>query len=400
MSFFEDVRDILKEEQNNILGSPLREAAEGVQEIVRQLMKRGGLPEKIASKYTEFGEYESLLYSSESYRDHFFHPFHTFLLGFLMLYKLRLQLSQSQWNKSPFPLDDNFLKKWLLVSLWHDITYAAEKGPRWLEGFIKDKLGVNIRADQDWGPILSNEDNIDALVTLSFKFENNHKQRQRTFRAWLNKQIEKHHDHGVLSAILLLNEAEKLRKANEWNQPKDKDMVDECGLAIALHNYHISLSGDNEQIKKEELEPGESLSCKLNQYGKLNIQDYPLAYLLAYCDTAQEWGRPSSRRPVNYIDYEEVSVSTDPQKEKEINICIKYDVEKYTEMLNKKEKKKKKNGASTNSIPIDSSKAIEKLLKEETQIQRIKSLSEAWRHSEWKFKIPIEPYNVKLRAST
>lgn len=350
----EDMRDILEENASNILGNPVSEAIKGVQDTVEQLVKKALLPDEIAIRYKTFGKDESLLYSSESYRDHFFHPFHTFLLGFLLLNKLKL----SQQNRPPFPLNDDFLKKWLLTSMWHDITYAAEKGPSWLAGFIKGRLEFDIRAYQDWGPILSDTDNIDAIDKLSSRFESKNEKRRLFFRTWLNKQIEKWHDHGVLSAILLLRDAFK------WNL--DEEMVYDCGLAIALHNYHKALSGDRELIKNGELKEDESPACKL---GSLAIKDYPLAFLLAFCDTAQEWGRPSSKQTTNYCTYEDVEIDM-----KEIFILLKYNLDEFKKI-------KEKNLLPTYDIFM--------VLVEEEDNEKFEKMRNTWKSDEWRHSIKL-----------
>lgn len=362
MSFSEeDVCDILKKNSRNILGNPVSEAVKGIQETVEQLVKKAELPDEIAIRYKAFAGDESLLYSSESYRDHFFHSFHTFLLGFLLLSKLKL----SQQNKPPFPLDDYFLKKWLLTSLWHDITYAAEMGPSWLAGFIKGRLEFYIRADQDWGPILGDIDNVSAIGKLSLRFENKSEERRLIFHTWLNKQIEERHDHGVLSAILLLRDAEK----QKWKL--DEKLVNECSLAIALHNYHNALSGDKELIKKGKLGNDKSPACKL---GSLAIKDYPLAFLLAYCDTAQEWGRPSGKQTTNYSTYNGVKVE---KNNKKIYILLEYSLSKFIEF--------KKNNMGKIYLPTND--IFIELVNEESE--KFEKMRNTWKSDKWKYYIQL-----------
>jgi len=328
MSLFEDIRDVLELEKNNIIGVPESEAVRGVQKTVGQFVKKAGLPDEIARRYIAFVEDEGLLYSSESYRDHFFHPFHVFLLGFRLLRELRLELSQ--WAISPFPLDDDFLKKWLLTSLWHDITYAAAKGPEWLSAFIQKRIEVLISVSQDWSPLMEKEDVISALESQAstfFDFDSNTDKtaRKLTFQSWLNKQLLIWKDHGVLSAVVLLLDSKN------WQQKLDDKMVNECALAIALHNYHIALSGERERGSTDDERPATKL-------GSLNIEDYQLAYLLAYCDTAQEWGRPSIRRTNLNITYDGVKVD---KKNKNLQIFLEYDVTNGTDDTVRGEERKR-----------------------------------------------------------
>jgi len=222
MNFYDEVTEILNDNIAFIKGNTINEAVIGIQDIVELLVKKAGLPDEVSIRYKSFAGDQDLLFYSESYRDHFFHTFHTFLLGFLILKKIKNQylfnwdelsgkdkgiliyFLKKQYNidwvdsaeikksdkliklsfenksisikltneetkanleiydgrtdeftvkmergklniykihpkynpQTPFPTDDLFLKKWLLTSLWHDITYAAEKGPEFLKGYI------------------------------------------------------------------------------------------------------------------------------------------------------------------------------------------------------------------------------------------------------------------------
>ena len=304
---------ILNDHQKTISGITEVQAIKTIQKIVDELIGAFNLPSDISEQYKKFADDEGLLYNSASYRDHFFHPFHTFLLGYVIL----SELSKRGDNcNSIIPFDEDFLKKWFVASLWHDITYVAEKGPDWLVAFVKERLDININANQDWGSIVSDSGNIKAIDKLGNCFESNDEERRLNFRAWMNKQLTERHDHGILSALLLQ------RKAESWKNISDK-FIPDCSLAIALHNYHQSFYGDTESQQK---------NTPALKIGKLEIRKYPLAFLLAYCDTAQEWGRPSRRNPVDYLTYNGVKVEVPSDNiEKKFQICVSY---RYKEGFN------------------------------------------------------------------
>ncbi len=310
MDLLERLRSVLESGQNNILGKPLSEAIIGVQEIVYQMVAEAGLPNDIATRYNKFADDEkSFLYLSGSYRDHFFHPFHVFLLGFLIIRNLELSFENSH-ELSPLPLEDVFLKKWLITSLWHDITYATAKGPEWLAAFIRARLKVQINASQNWLPLMEKKEVISAIDRLAAKFDSSDHERRLDFRTWINRQLLEKHDHGILSAILLIMD----NKNKSWGI--DDQIIDESSLAIALHNYHKSFYYDLIQDQEDSKSPSVEL-------GKLSIKKYKLAYILSYCDTAQEWGRPSLRHPKTFISYSKIAVDTD---NKDIEIFLNYDV--------------------------------------------------------------------------
>lgn len=142
-------------EKSDLKECTMTDADGGVKDIVNSLIAVAELPPTIGERYIDFCTEEALLYHDQKYRDHFFHTFHTFLLGFEILKKLKKCEEQSGENKpsTPIPFDINaaLLKKWLLTSLWHDIAYAAEKGPSWLNGYIKKILGIDINYSPNWG---------------------------------------------------------------------------------------------------------------------------------------------------------------------------------------------------------------------------------------------------------
>lgn len=374
LNLFEKFSNILNNEKDKLKDVPQLQAVEIVQIIVSRLVNASGLPENIAKRYIEFGKDESLLYFSDSYRDHFFHPFHTFLLGFVLLRKLQKTKEEKSKAKElkhvilPLCCDDLSLRKWLLISLWHDICYTAEKGPAWLTGYIKEKLGFDIKVDQEWGSIFTKVENIDALKKIARKFATADEQKETVFYAWLSNQLEKHKDHGVLSAILLI------RDFAEYDcLGITEDELIECALCIAMHNFPKAISGDKKEIEKGRLKRAES---NVTTIGALNIDNYQLAFLLSYCDTSQEWGRPSKRRESHDIRFEDIDMLAD---QKEIRIKLGFDIKEYMEI----QKKYKDEEDAWGSLYSE--------WKEKT-----KALSESWIcNNSWKFYIHQISINMK-----
>lgn len=373
-NLFERFSQILSNEKDKLISTPQLQAVQTVQSIVRKLVQVSNLPENIATRYIEFGKDESLLYFSDSYRDHFFHPFHTFLLGFVLLRKLKETKSSKKDGPEnetwPFFCDNEelLLKKWLLTSLWHDICYAAEKGHAWLTGYIKKKLDFDIKVNQEWGRIFTNVQNISALQKIARKFATNaaddtvDAKREIVFYAWLSNQLEKHNDHGVLSAILLIREFEE----KHWRNTKEQEII-ECALSIALHNFPKAISGDMKDGKNED-------TSNAIKTGTLDINNHPLAFLLSYCDTAQEWGRPSNRRKpddvlLDYIKFVDVLIENS-----NIYIELSFDMK----VMNSKEELEDEVWASHQN----------------QWTEKTKALQTSWGKNTWKFYIRQSGINM------
>lgn len=277
MTCYDIIIDVLSEQENIILGNPWKEAQMGVLKTVKKWVEKCDLPEDVFKRYLKFIDDENILYFSKSYRDHFFHAFHNFLLGFQILYRFKDE--QNHPFGEDFQDPDKFLKKWLLTCLWHDLTYILEKGgSRGLKEFISSKLEFDIKIEEHWTVILTKKENIESIDNLSEQFESDASERRLEFREWLQNQLIDIHDHGIVSAILLLKDSKRW----EYNLERlsDSDITD-CGLAIALHNYHKSNKFEN----------------------LLLIKKYPLAFLLSYCDSTQEWGRPSAFDAPNHLNF-------------------------------------------------------------------------------------------------
>ncbi|MBN1919520.1 MAG: hypothetical protein JW889_16610 [Verrucomicrobia bacterium] len=85
---------------------------------------------------------EDELFALPLYREHFVHSFHVFMLGLVFLY----------WRpQEVFPGEslaamgrgqaDVLVRRWFLVSMWHDIAYSLEKGRELAERHIHRLLG-------------------------------------------------------------------------------------------------------------------------------------------------------------------------------------------------------------------------------------------------------------------
>lgn len=274
---FDSVREILEEWSDQVRGTRGKEIADITVRAIESLSDGFRLPETFKKYISEYREREGALHSLVNYRDHFIHPFHVFCLGFVILDRWNdekwtglLDLMRRGEAGQDMKDESAILKKWFVTSIYHDVGYPSEK----LEALIKEifagGIGREIKSQSDWGSILlanENLENIDRLSKL-FATKSRSEKEAKVFKKWFCKQLIEIHDHGVLTALLLLDND----KIN-W-KTEDMPMVEEAALAIALHNW-----------KRNPKEPQEF------DLGQLPVENFALAFLLSFCDDAQEWGR-------------------------------------------------------------------------------------------------------------
>lgn len=238
-------------------------------ETIKDLSRDFYLLDEFTNFIDEFRKREGALQSLVNYRDHFIHPFHVFCLGYVILNQWK-NAGRGRGLLDSINLDENVaLKTWFVTSIYHDVGYPSEKFEALVTEFFNTSVGRGIRSQFDWSSVLLANENIkhiDELLNLFSKKVGNNPQAE-TFKKWFHKRLLEDHDHGVLTALMLLSQ-NKISWGNDWNIAK------EAALAIALHSWRC--------------DPNRNLELNL---GQLSVEAFPLAFFLSYCDTAQEWGR-------------------------------------------------------------------------------------------------------------
>ena len=325
--------------------------------LISCLSKVFGLPDKIRELAEKFEEHESILYNLSKYRDHFIHQAHVFLLGYVIINKIGLNnfekiffnsLKENNLLTTTGTNKPDILKTWFLASFFHDVAYAIEKTPVLTDKFFKDVLsGVTdtdvpeVTGTFNWGALLAWNDNRYHLSEVIKCFYGTDEKKKKIIDNALNNSLILKQDHGVFSALILLNQLEE-------EIEKDPLTFYIAGLSIALHNkfvwenlekekwYSFSIDDGNAQLendlndeicseelkkmfetkgitlsanpgiekkkKKEEvnkwvIDDGKEFYLikkedqKLNVYEKIRFDEYPIPFLLMYCDNVQEWGR-------------------------------------------------------------------------------------------------------------
>ncbi|MFA5523144.1 MAG: RyR domain-containing protein [Tissierellales bacterium] len=243
-------------------------------------------------------------------RDHYVHSVNVFVLG-LAIYAQNKNLrtiieeDHEKNSKSREKYESSrkeFLFKWGIASLCHDVGYPVEITNNQIKKFIKlvsDVDGENKSADpylafKDFEvlnrvPTISIDDNsiadlnhIDpnkALDLLSYNIQSRLGTDLETTKKYLsdflsNMQKFGFVDHGFYSSIILLKwYGHMLQMSGISSDVLYNEIVDAAG-AILLHNYYKNV------LMKEPF-----------SLGALTPEKHPYAYLLILCDELQEWNR-------------------------------------------------------------------------------------------------------------
>ncbi|MGC1119454.1 MAG: hypothetical protein WBA22_00040, partial [Candidatus Methanofastidiosia archaeon] len=171
--------------------------------------------------------------------------------------------------------ENSVLKNWFIAAMYHDVGYPSEKFEILVRKFFETTVGREIKSQFDWSSVLLADKNLEHIKELSefFVTRTNRPDQAEVFKKWFLKKLLEDHDHGVLTALILLQEGE--RKI-DWKKKGIWDLAKEAALAIALHNYW----------KREPDEEEKEFDL-----GLLAAEDLGLSFFLTFCDTAQEWGR-------------------------------------------------------------------------------------------------------------
>lgn len=238
---------------------------------------------------------EDVLLLKPTYREHFLHQFQVFLLGACLIDELRNN------NEKVLKNDDLIENIWLVASTYHDFSYSIQKYNEWTLNFFKETLMLDINEEKNGkidghpGPLKLENMFVRQNFLLKTKalWENlGCDMNKETVRFFYEKAILER-NHGLLSALSLL----KLFDGKE-HKLKLEDIY-HAASAIAIHDDKIwgCLCGkeicnickykDTNNCTKWEKVFADREGVMENCEFEMN----PIAFLLIFCDTVQEWGR-------------------------------------------------------------------------------------------------------------
>lgn len=285
--------------------------------------------EKFLSLTREFENNQKNLFLIPYYRDHFFHQCNVYLLGLVILsimcnkdfnrnikddFNIAYRLPEHEEYKD-FP---DVALIWFIASMFHDIAYPVEKIIQWLDPFVKQY----ICPAEYHKPILTTTVNISKIISdhsyskcienlaeyhRELKFTSNVieyedfntspdiKKACKIRNRIISRTIDSL-DHGILSALMLLNRFQADNEISKYLFP--------AVSAISVHNSQwIDEDTFKEPCKscKDDHQCGKCRGWK-ETYDKyfendekplryIKFEKNPVEFLLILCDTLQDWGR-------------------------------------------------------------------------------------------------------------
>jgi len=253
-----------------------------------------------------------LLAANPRMRDHVRHAGNVFWLGYYLLNTIKVlreptslpDFTQSTFSDSALSPFKQMNLAWLLAALLHDIGYLRERLKKIEERIDRGRSLFMSTSKKKFGgasipapaglellqPYLKNLGAEGALLYSAIA---------HTMSLW-GKSPSKDDtkivtDHGIASASALLEHLNKSKKEGESHRPE----VLHASAAIALHN----LSKWNTEWR----DPSGDV--------ELPVNILPVAWLLAYCDELQGWGREPEADPFNVEDAKKVSEARRRYKE-------------------------------------------------------------------------------------
>lgn len=286
-------------------------------------------------------------------RDHFIHSVNVFILGLAIYAQNKAYrniffnyITKNKHYKKFYKINgkfshEEFLYRWGIAALFHDIGYPFEIIGKQLDKVIEDgvkSISINYDvkgyidfrdfnefnsivkvypynyADEFRGrykhakllDLFKPTDIMAHKIAMDFKFDNNQfKKLIKHLNSFVKYMNEVGFiDHGYFSAILVLNSYGKLiQKYVDKNKDFFFYPIVDSATAILLHNYY-----------------NKTLQSNLFGLGKLNPSDSPISYLLILCDELQEW----NRRPYGVLDKRKNHVNDLNVEINEEQIIIRY----------------------------------------------------------------------------
>ncbi|MBW2152007.1 MAG: hypothetical protein JRH18_10100 [Deltaproteobacteria bacterium] len=280
------IENLKYSKQLHDLGANYRRRIEEDYDIALDLIK--DLWNITGMKYPKFQkDFELVLLLDPHYRDHFLHQLHVFLLGCFIIDKLYKDKAILAFDREyGNPIEDI----WLFAATYHDYNYNIQNYNKWIQTFFKKTLFLDenpsqLRLDECY----VKEDYMFKTKDLCDSFGLDV---DKTILLFFYDKIINQKNHGLLAALSLLK---LFDQASTSKTGLKKKALLQAARAIALHDEdiwtHFSGASENKFSQKKVLE-------------NLKFSDDPVAFLLIFCDTIQEWGRVGR-------DYEETRARLD-----------------------------------------------------------------------------------------
>jgi hypothetical protein len=264
-------------------------------------------------------DFENVMFKDPRYRDHFIHQFQVFLSGLPIIDKHYDAIKQVYSKKFSESSEIEIEFSWMLAATFHDNGYLVQKFDKWLNSFFTEFLEIKdlpVKIDL-YNLLLTRnfQEYIDKLTSLYLSLNDDPESKwsydgaqiiEHKIRRELTSSLINNRNHGIISALILLDRienSETSRKTTDYQHKFFQSVVFPAALAICLH--------DKEILTSEKIKP-------------LDFNKDPLSFILIYCDTIQEWGRPIGPAFVDY-DNKGLTLSKYEITNNNVSATITYD---------------------------------------------------------------------------
>ncbi len=248
--------------------------------------------------------FELVLLLDPYYRDHFLHQFQVFLLGALIIDKL--------YNSGPVRSFEKLCGcklefAWLAASTYHDFNYAIQELETWMTSFFRQTLHVRHYQKDPFIFLLDVEKTMvrnEFLHKIEGLFEaigcgevDDPILRFILGRLTLNK------NHAALGALTFLN-------IFKGKGTLTTLAANHAAASILLHD-DLNWQYFCGKTATANCQKWERAFSKKKLLPQLKFQNMPLAFLLAFCDNVQEWGREGRGYETEKVKLEEIELEDD-----------------------------------------------------------------------------------------
>ncbi|MFC2011429.1 hypothetical protein ACFLUR_03975 [Chloroflexota bacterium] len=302
--------DKVAEVKNLQYGSKLVEIANGYRKEIREDYQialdtvKNLWKQRFQIDYPDVGkDFEAVLRLHENYRDHFLHEFQVFLIGAIIIDVLYYTKPLRDFERvTGSAIED----AWLAASTYHDFDYAIQNYEDWIKDFFEQFLHI-----EGGVPVLLNLEGVvvrnDFLSKLNDICANINYNLDDCMVRFIFEKAVLERNHAVLATLSFLNRFN--------NNLLTKPATNLAALAILLHeesNWRAFCG------RSDCKTPWEIVIAQNPIMTNLTFEALPLAFLLAYCDVAQEWGRVGRNYDIANPELVEFIVN-----EKEISLYMK-----------------------------------------------------------------------------
>jgi len=302
---------------------------------------------------------ENILQRDEIYREHFVHMFQVFLMGAYILDNIYPTISAKS---------KEIENVWLAASTFHDFNYGLQNFDIWLLQFFEDTLRVRNKQTKENLNLLNldstmiREELFDKIVKMTSQLKSDwvKNDKEKMIRFFYEKVV-RDRNHGVLSAISLLK---LFDESNENKRKINMKGILKAAIAIGCHDEDVwgplcgcqgyrrssGMLPSNEdecinkcnresllwptkksRIYKEKMDnnSNKDIAIKSNcenwereimcrrVIDKIKFEDYPILFLLIFCDNIQDEGRITNSDNTSQLDLSkliDVFITTEAEK--------------------------------------------------------------------------------------